>query len=63
MSTREDAARMAHDDAAIEAWMAEHAEQIEEEAYQDWAAIREEDGEDSSREAYDSYIQSLIPDE
>ena len=50
-------------DAEYAKWAAEHADQIAEEHYQDWAAIRREDGEDSSRAAYETYLDSLLPDD
>ena len=58
-----EAQRMAEEDAAYEQWAAEHAEQLVENDYQEWAANRREDGEDDSREAYDQWIESQIPDD
>lgn len=55
--------RMAEEDAAYGQWAAEHAEQLAENDYQEWASNRREDGEDDSREAYDQWIESQIPDE
>jgi hypothetical protein len=43
-----------------EEWAAEHAEEIAEGEYLAWARIREEDGMDSSREAYDAHIDALV---
>ena len=54
--------RMVEEDAAYEQWAAEHAEQLVEDAYREWASDRREDGENDSREAYDQWLESQIPD-
>jgi hypothetical protein len=57
----DDLARFAQESDEFEAWMTEHVEEVEEEAFQAWAEGAREDGEDDSREAYEDYIDSLIP--
>lgn len=59
----EEKAFMDYMDAKYAEWEAEHADEIAEERYQEWASMRNEDGEDSSRAAYETYLDSLLPDD
>lgn len=59
-SAEHDAVRSQWEDERYAEWEAEHAEDIAEGEYLEWAMMRDEDGMDSSREAYDAHIDALV---
>ncbi len=63
MRSEEDLAYVAWMDADYERWARVHADVIAEELYQEWAEDRRDDGEDDSRDAYDAYLESMLPDD
>lgn len=52
--------RMEVEDQSYAEWEAEHAEDLAEAAYTEWAHMREEDGMPFTREDYDAHIDALI---
>ena len=62
-TTTEDLAYVAWQDEQRASFERDHIDSLVEEAYQTWAIDRREDGEDDSREAYDDYLDSLLPDD
>ncbi len=60
-----DRMRQEHDDAAYEAWAAEHADEINRQAYVDWCKRegRSARMDENFDNAWLTYLDSLIPDD